>query len=75
MIEHIALGRGYKHAHVCVVVVVVVVLLIVVWLHRSVSDESIVSKYIMQPYWNFCIRFVPGFLAPNLGMNACDSSI
>lgn len=32
----------------------------------SCKDASYLSYYILQPYWNFCIHFIPSFLAPNL---------
>ncbi|KAL6070638.1 Choline phosphotransferase 1 [Balamuthia mandrillaris] len=32
----------------------------------SVLDASPFSKYVLQPYWNYCIRFVPIRIAPNL---------
>ena len=32
----------------------------------SCQDASYLSKYVLQPYWNFMINFVPRSIAPNL---------
>ena len=32
----------------------------------SCVDDSYMSKYVLQPYWRFCLNFVPLSIAPNL---------
>ena len=30
------------------------------------TTKSLFSQYVLQPYWNYMIRFVPMWIAPNL---------
>jgi len=28
--------------------------------------DNAISNYVLQPYWNYCMKFVPNYLAPNI---------
>lgn len=32
----------------------------------SGQDDSLLAYYVLQPYWNFVVKFVPSWVAPNL---------
>eukprot|EP01111_Echinosteliopsis_oligospora_P003002 TRINITY_DN14834_c0_g1_i1.p1 TRINITY_DN14834_c0_g1~~TRINITY_DN14834_c0_g1_i1.p1 ORF type:complete len:376 (+),score=91.83 TRINITY_DN14834_c0_g1_i1:81-1208(+) len=34
--------------------------------HYSGVDNSLIAKYIMQPFWNSVVHFLPAWMAPNL---------